>query len=535
MYFYTRLMLLLSLTVVFSGCQSEKDKREGEVGDLQSFPLLELSVSQLQSKMESGELTSRQITEMYLNRILEIDKDGPSLNAVIEINPDALEIADAVDRERREGNVRGPMHGIPVMIKDNIDTADRMMTTAGAIALNGNYAKEDAFLVKQLRAGGAVLLGKTNLSEWANFRSFKSSSGWSSRGGQTRNPYVLDRNPCGSSSGSGAAVSANLCAVTIGTETNGSVVCPSTANGVVGLKPTVGLISRSGVIPISFSQDSAGPMGRSVSDIAHLLGTLVGVDERDAKSKESEGRYLTDYSEFLNEDGLEGKRIGIWKSKLSMHPDVEAAMEPILQKMKEAGAILVELDEIVPEGSDLGEKSFLRMQYEFKDGVNKYLETASPATNVKSLEDVIAYNLEHASVAMPFFKMGILELSQSRGDLNSAEYLEIRDSITERARSGIDGTMERHKLDAIFAPTGGPAWCTDPINGDKFSGGSSSPSAWAGYPIISVPAAFVHGLPLGVSFFGGAWSEGELIEIAYAFEQLTKARQAPEFVPSVSY
>ena len=494
-----------------------------------SFPLLELSVRDLQEKMESGELTSRQITELYLDRILAIDKNGPKLNSVIEINPDALVIADSMDQERAEGTVRGLMHGIPVMIKDNIDTADEMMTTAGATALLGNYAKEDAFLVKQLRESGAVLLGKTNLSEWANFRSFKSSSGWSSRGGQTRNPYVLDRNPCGSSAGSGAAVSANLCSVTVGTETNGSIVCPSGKNGVVGIKPTVGLISRSGVIPISFTQDTAGPMARSVSDAATLLGALVGVDERDSKSLDSSGHYHSDYTKFLKEDGLKGKRIGVWTSKLAMHYEVKTAMDPILERMEAAGAVLVDLDEIVPGSDDLGGKSFLRMQYEFKDGVNKYLETASPNSGVQTLADIIAFNQENEEEAMPYFKMGILELSESRGDLNEAEYLEIRDSVTNRARKGINDTIKTHQLDAIFAPTGGPAWCSDPINGDNGSGGSSSPCAWAGYPIISVPAAYVHGLPIGVSFMGSAWSEGELIEIAFGFEQLIQARQAPEF------
>ena len=363
---------LFSLIILFLlGCVKPVTQGPLPTMNYNEFPLLEASISELQAKMQSGGMTSREITELYLDRILAIDKDGPRLNSVIEINPEALEIADVLDQERAAGKVRGPMHGIPVMIKDNIDTADKMMTTAGATALIGNYAKEDAFLVKKLRESGAVLLGKTNLSEWANFRSFKSSSGWSSRGGQTNNPYVLDRNPCGSSSGSGAAVSANLCTVTIGTETNGSIVCPSNANGVVGIKPTVGLISRSGVIPISFSQDTAGPMARSVSDAAVFLGTLVGVDDRDSTSKESSGHSHSDYTQFLNEDGLRGKRIGIWTSKLSMHYGVKSAMDSILKRMEEAGAELVNLDEIVPDSGDMGGKSFIRMQYEFKDGLNK--------------------------------------------------------------------------------------------------------------------------------------------------------------------
>lgn len=526
-------LIALACMMILAACSATPTYKTGEDKSHNNFSLLELSILDLQSKMELGELSSQQITELYLDRILAIDKDGPKLNSVIEINPDALEIAAAMDKERAAGKVRGPMHGIPVMIKDNIDTADQMMTTAGATALIGNYAKEDAFLVKKLRESGAVLLGKTNLSEWANFRSFKSSSGWSSRGGQTNNPYVLDRNPCGSSSGSGAAVSANLCAVTIGTETNGSIVCPSNANGVVGIKPTVGLISRSGVIPISFSQDTAGPMARSVSDAALFLGALVGVDDRDSKSKESAGHSHSDYSQFLNEDGLRGKRIGVWTSKLSMHYGVEPAMESILKRMEEAGAELVDLDEIVPDSGDMGGKSFLRMQYEFKDGLNKYLETASPSSGVKTLADIIAHNRGNEAEAMPYFKMGILELSETRGDLQADEYLAIRDSITDRARKGIDDTLSAHDLDVIFAPTGGPAWCSDPVNGDRGAGGSSSPAAWAGYPIITVPAASVHGLPIGVSFIGSAWSESTLIEIAYGFEQLTQARKVPAFKESL--
>lgn len=519
--------------LLLSSCNSPSRTGGAAGGDYNDFPLLEYSISELQEKMVKGELSSRAITEMYLDRIMAIDIDGPNLNSVIEINPDALAIADRMDVERAAGKTRGAMHGIPVMIKDNIDTGDEMMTTAGATALLGNFANEDAFLVQQLRKSGAVLLGKTNLSEWANFRSTRSSSGWSSRGGQTRNPYALDRNPCGSSSGSGAAVSANLCAATIGTETNGSIVCPSAVNGVVGIKPTVGLISRSGVIPISFSQDTAGPMARSVSDAATLLGALVGIDERDSKSRESLGHTHSDYNQFLNRDGLRGKRIGIWKSKLSMHYGVAETMGPVLDKMKEAGAVLVELDEIVPDGGDLGQKSYLRMQYEFKDGLNEYLKTATPTSGVKTLNDVIVYNRENKEEAMTFFKMEILELSETRGDLNEAAYLEIRDTVTDRAREGINDTLSVHNLDAIFAPTGGPAWCSDPINGDRGSGGSSSPSAWAGYPIITVPAASIHGLPIGVSFIGPAWSEGSLIEIAYSFEQITQARRIPEFKDSV--
>ena len=525
--------LLISLLL---SCQSPEPTQTTETPPgLNDFPLLEVSIPELQERMESGELTSEQITQLYLDRIKVIDETGPTLNSVIELNPDALDIARKMDEERQSGNIRGPMHGIPVMIKDNINTADKMMTTAGAAALHGNYAAEDAFLVRQLRASGAVLIGKTNLSEWANFRSTRSSSGWSSRGGQTRNPYVLDRNPCGSSSGSGAAVSANLCAVTVGTETNGSIVCPSTANGIVGIKPTVGLVSRSGVIPISFSQDIAGPMGRTVTDAAIFLGALTGVDTTDSKSAASEGQFMQDYREYLDADGLRGKRIGVWRSRFGFHEDVDSALEKSLQAMKDAGAELIDLQEVVENMNELWRPSGMVLEYEFKDGVNKYLATATPETGVKSLADVIAYNKANSAQAMPFFKMEILESSEARGDLNEKEYLDALQLIQSRARDGINNTMKKHQLDAIVAPTGGPAWCIDVINGDNFGGGSSSPAAWAGYPNISVPAGYVHGLPIGLSFFGRAWSEGELIRIAYAFEQATKVRKAPEFQDSVQF
>lgn len=529
-------VLFISFLVIGCGETPKQAKEEiPEEPDLNEFALLEMTIPQMQQKMDSGLLTSEQIVQLYLDRIKVIDEEGPQLNSVIEVNPDALEIAKTLDEEREQGNIRGPMHGIPVMIKDNINTADKMMTTAGAAALHGNYAAEDAFLVQQLRASGAVLIGKTNLSEWANFRSTRSSSGWSSRGGQTRNPYILDRNPCGSSAGSGAAVSANLCAVTVGTETNGSIVCPSTANGIVGIKPTVGLVSRSGVIPISFSQDIAGPMGRTVTDAAIFLGALVGVDENDSKSVSSENNFEADYTKFLDADGLKGKKIGIWRSRFGFHEQVDAALEKALAAMEAEGAELIDLDEIIDNMDQLWGPSGLILEYEFKDGVNKYLENATPTTGVKSLADVIAYNKANEAQAMPFFKMEILESSEARGDLTEKEYLEAVKLVQSRARNGINNTMDKHDLDAIVAPTGGPAWCIDVINGDNFGGGSSSPAAWAGYPNISVPAGYVHGLPVGLSFFGKAWSEGELIRLAYAFEQATKARRAPEFIDSVQF
>lgn len=513
-----------------SGCGRKETGSGGEV-----FPLLETSIEELATRMDSGELSSEAITRLYLERIEKIDRSGPSLNSVIELNPDALSIAKALDEERRQGKTRGALHGIPVMLKDNIDTADRMMTTAGALALEGNYAKKDAFLVERLRASGAVILGKTNLSEWANFRSSRSSSGWSSRGGQTRNPYVLDRNPCGSSSGSGAAVSANLCAVAIGTETNGSIVCPSSANGIVGLKPTVGLVSRSGIIPISYSQDSAGPMGRFVADVAHLLGAIVGVDDADAKSAASRGHGHADYRRFLDPEGLKGKRIGVWKSKLDTREDVKAALESALHALSDAGAELVELDSVIDDIRELYGQGFELMQYEFKYGVNEYLVKASPSTGVRSLSDVIAYNYAHAERTMPYFKMETLESSEEKAGLDDEAYLKAKELVQTRSREGIEKTMSEHRLDAILSPTGGPAWCTDLINGDHFGLGSSSPAAWAGYPIITVPAGSVEGLPIGMSFFGRAWSEGELISMAYAFEQATKARRVPEFVDSIDY
>jgi amidase len=516
--------------VLTSGCGRNETGSNEEV-----FPLLEASIEELATRMESGELSSEAITRLYLERIEKIDRSGPSLNSVIELNPDALSIAKAMDEERRQGKARGALHGIPVMLKDNIDTADRMMTTAGALALEGNYAKKDAFLVERLRASGAVILGKTNLSEWANFRSSRSSSGWSSRGGQTRNPYVLDRNPCGSSSGSGAAVSANLCAVAIGTETNGSIVCPSSANGIVGLKPTVGLVSRSGIIPISYSQDSAGPMGRSVADVAHLLGAIAGVDDADGKSAASREHGHADYSRFLDPEGLKGKRIGVWKSKWDTREDVKSALGSALQALSAAGAELVELDSVIDDIRELYGQGFELMQYEFKDGVNEYLAKASPSTGVRSLGDVIAYNYAHAARTMPYFKMETLESSEEKAGLDDEAYLKAKELVQTRSREGIENTMEEHRLDAILSPTGGPAWCTDLINGDHFGLGSSSPAAWAGYPIITVPAGSVEGLPIGVSFFGRAWSEGELISIAYAFEQVTEARRVPEFMDSIDY
>jgi amidase len=487
----------------------------------------ELTLADLQKKMESGELTSKVITEFYLKRIVEIDKHGPAINSVIEINPDAVSIAEQMDKERREKKIRGPLHGVPILIKDNINTGDKMLTTAGSIALEGNHAAKDAFIISQLREAGAVLLGKTNLSEWANFRSTRSSSGWSSRGGQTKNPYALERNPCGSSSGSGAAVSANLCAVAIGTETNGSIICPASINGVIGIKPTVGLWSRSGIIPISATQDTAGPMARTVTDAAVLLGALTGIDENDTATKSSEGKFEKDYTKFLDAEGLKGKRIGIEKSYLKSHEAVDALLQKAIEQMKSKGAEIVEVDFLkLLDGIRMDE--FLVLQYEFKDGLNNYLKTANG--KVKSLKELIEFNKVNEAKAMPYFKQEILESSETKGDLTTKEYKSALSHILSVTQSAINNMMEKEKLDAISGPSFGPSWCTDWINGDYGTGyGFTDAAAISGYPHISVPMGFVFDLPIGLSFFGKAYTEGELIMIAYAYEQVSKNRKQPVF------
>ena len=493
------------------------------------FALQEVTIDELQQKMNSGEYTSKSITKMYLKRIAEIDKKGPALNAVIELNPDALAIADRMDAERKAGKVRGPLHGIPVLIKDNINSGDQMMTTAGALALEGHRAAKDAFIVGQLRDAGAVLLGKTNLSEWANFRSSRSTSGWSSRGGQTKNPYLLARNPSGSSAGSGSAVSANLCVVAIGTETNGSVVSPSSCNGVVGIKPTVGLLSRSGIIPISKTQDTAGPMARTVKDAAILLGALAGVDPEDAVTLESKGRAQKDYTSFLDPNGLKGKRIGVEKSFLTNgHEGVIAVYQEAIALLKAQGATIVEV-ELQKAIGEAGAGEGLVLQYEFKDGVNRYLATATDA-KVKTLADVIAFNKENAKKAMPYFKQETLERSEARGSLDSSEYTEALKKLLT-VRQIIDDLIKQNQLDAISAVTNGVACCIDLISGDYRTGsGFSGPAAMAGYPHITVPMGTVMDLPVGISFVGGAYTEPELLKIAYGYEQASKKRVAPGFI-----
>lgn len=494
-----------------------------------NFPLNELTLEELQTKMQNGIYTSRMITEMYLKRIKEIDKSGPSLNSVIEINPDALAIADKMDKERKDKKPKSLLHGIPILIKDNIDTGDKMMTTAGALALVGNIASKDAFIIKQLRKAGAVLLGKTNLSEWANFRSIHSSSGWSSRGGQTKNPCVLDRSPCGSSSGSGVAVAANLCAVAIGTETDGSIIAPASFNGIVGIKPTVGLLSRSGIIPISQTQDTAGPMARTVKDAAILLGALTGIDSDDeatAASKSSKN-----YTKNLSIDGLKGKRIGIEKHFMEGNETVVDLYKEAIEVLKKSGATVVEVD-LLKATNPLGDSELTLLQYEFKDGVNKYLAKAN--AKVKSLEEVIAFNKEKESVAMPFFKQEILEMCQAKSGLYNKEYTETL-SKSKTAALLIDSLMKENQLDAIAGTSIGPANCIDLVNGDYETGFYfCPPAAMAGYPHITVPMGKVYELPVGFSLIAGAYKEAELIQMAYAFEQATKKRESPKFIPSIT-
>lgn len=499
--------------------------------DTDNFELHEMSIDLLQKKMQEGSLNSKAITQLYLNRIEQIDKKGPALNAVIELNPDALTIAEALDTERKEGKIRGPLHGIPVLIKDNINTSDKMMTTAGSLALLGNKAKADAFIIKQLREAGAVILGKTNLSEWANFRSSRSSSGWSSRGGQTKNPYYLDRSPSGSSSGSGSAVSSNLCAVAIGTETDGSVIAPASFCGIVGIKPTVGLLSRSGIIPISKTQDTAGPMARTVKDAAILLGVLAGVDNEDSVTIESKGKAEKEYTKFLDKNALKGKRIGIEKSFLKgKHEGVVALYQKAIDELKKQGATIIEI-ELLKQTNLLGEAEFTILQYEFKDGLNKYL--AAENAHIKTLADVIAFNKKEAPKAMPFFKQETLESSEAKGDLMSKEYLDALKK-TLSSRKIIDTILQLNKLDAIVGTSYGPATPIDLINGDSDPGFYfCPPAAMAGYPHITVPMGAINGLSVGLSFVASAYQEATIISLAYAYEQATNMRKAPTFLPTL--
>ena len=518
---------LLATTSFTENKTNPKPENRSEESD-NNFELDEMTVSELQDKMEKGTYTSAQITQLYLNRIEAIDKNGPKLNSMIEINPEALSIAKAMDQERKEGKIRGPLHGIPLVIKDNIDTADQMMTTAGALALVGHIAEKDAFIVTQLRKAGAVILGKTNLSEWANFRSTNSSSGWSSRGLQTKNPYILDHSPCGSSAGSGSAVSANLCAIAVGTETDGSVTCPASINGAVGIKPTVGLVSRSGIIPISSTQDTAGPLTRTVTDAAILLEVLAGVDSADAVTKESHGKN-TNYTKFLNKDGLNGKRIGVEKKKYT-NQFLNELQEKALEVLKKQGATIIELD-YLDSINKLANDELEVLKYEFKSGVNNYLSNTN--AKMKTLAAVIKFNKENEDAAMPTFKQELLEQSESKKDLSDPAYLKALKNSHLGSQKIIDSVMKKNNLDAITGLTIGPACSIDVIYGDKWGEVSlTAPAAMSGYPHISVPCGKVYDLPVGLSFFSGAYREGEIISLAYAFEQATKHRVKPEFKKS---
>ena len=484
-----------------------------------AFELDELTISDLQQAMQSGKYSSKQLVEKYSDRIADIDKKGPAINSVIEMNPDAERIAADLDRERKERGPRGPLHGIPILIKDNLDTADRMMTTAGSLALVGAKPSRDAMVVTKLRDAGAVILGKTNLSEWANFRSTKSSSGWSARGGQTKNPYVLDRNPCGSSSGSGAAAAANLCVATIGTETDGSIVCPSSANSLVGIKPTLGRVSGSGIIPIAHSQDTAGPMARTVSDAWTLLKAISGTERAP--------RNVIEPSRAINFKGL---RLGVARKHFGFNDRVDKLMDSCLAELKKLGAVLVDPADI-PTSGKFDDSEFEVLLYEFKADLNAYLAGLGPGAPVRSLKDVIEFNEKNRDREMPYFGQDIMIRAQAKGPLTSKAYRDaLRKNHLLTRSQGIDFIMKKHRLAAIVAPTGGPPWPTDWINGDHFSGGYSSASAVAGYPHITVPAGYVFGLPVGISFFGGAHSDSELYQIALAFEQATKARRAPRFL-----
>tara|TARA_R110001592_G_scaffold46965_1_gene149252 strand:+ start:327 stop:1925 length:1599 start_codon:yes stop_codon:yes gene_type:complete len=515
------ILLLLQLS-----CQAPPEKKQAVATE--DFGFMELGIPELQQGYKDGTYTVKGVVEAYLKRIEEIDRSGPTLNSIIQINPDAIKNAEQLDLEMAQGNIRGPLHGIPILLKDNIDTHDKMATTAGSRAFLNSYPLQDSHVAKQLKEAGALILGKANLSEWANFRGELSSSGWSGVNGQTKNPYVLDRNPCGSSSGSAVAVSANLSMLAIGTETNGSIVCPSNSNGIVGIKPTVGLVSRSGVIPISYTQDTPGPMARTVTDAAICLGVLTGIDPADEKTLASQEKFYKDYTQFLKEDGLRGKRIGFYQTPLGKNYKVDTLMSKAVDFMKRQGAEIININEI--SSADVGGYSFQVMLYEYKDGLNKYFRSLGPNAAIKSLEELIAFN-RNDSIELKFYNQKYLEMAQEKGDLNDEAYQKALANMLKGSREeGIDRIMNLHHLDAIIAPTGSPAWKTDLINGDSFQLGSSSPAARAGYPNITVPMGFVDELPVGISFFGSAWSEPVLLEIAYAYEQGTKHRKAPKFL-----
>jgi amidase len=512
--------------------------RDGGPSSPQPFPvkrfdLAEATIADLQAKMKSGKESAESLAKKYLARIEELNQRGPSLRAVLETNPDALKLARELDRERKAKGPRSPLHGIPVLLKDNIDTHDRMTTTAGSLALAGSIAPRDAFVAEKLREAGAVILGKANLSEWANFRGDRSSSGWSARGGQTKNPYALDRNPSGSSSGSAVAVSASLCAVAVGTETDGSIISPAAVCGIVGFKPTVGLVSRSGIIPISKSQDTAGPMARTVADAAILLGAMTGMDSRDEATEASRGQAHKDYTQFLDPNGLRGARIGVARRFFRSTGISAKVLEEALAAMKRLGAELIDPADD-PQLGRAGDAEGVVLHYEFKAGLNAYLASLGPGAPVHTLQEVIEFNERNREQELQFFGQEQLVRSQEKGPLTDQAYLDALERCRKMSRAeGIDAVMDKHRLDAIVAPSGGPAGTTDLAYGDRNVGGSSSPAAVAGYPNITVPAGQVLGLPVGISFFGRAWSEPVLLKLAFAFEQGTKARKAPKFLPTI--
>jgi len=523
--YLTNNSLIIIFMIAIVACQPAAQKNQ-PIG-IKKFPFTEMTIVQMQQGYQNGEYTIKEVVQAYLDRIKTIDQKGPELHSIIIVNPDAIKIAEKLDQELHEGKSRGPLHGIPIVLKDNIDTHDKMPSTAGSRALLNSFPLKDSYIAKKLREAGAVIIGKANLSEWANFRGELSTSGWSGIGGQTKNPYDLSRNPCGSSSGSAVAVSANLTMLAIGTETNGSIVCPSQTNGIVGIKPTVGLVSRSGVIPISFTQDTPGPMARTVTDAVICLGAITGIDSNDRKTIASKGNYLTDYTQFLNKEGINGKRIGLFKAPLGINYKVDSLFYSAVNFLKSRGAEIVEIDNIL--AGDVDKNSFEIMLYEYKDGLNKYFQSLGKDAPIKSVADLIAFNKKD-SVELKYFNQAFLEMAEKKGNLDSKEYQKaLEEMIRGSRKEGIDKVMDQHNLDAIIAPTGSPAWKTDLINGDSYQMGSSSPAAQAGYPNITVPMGFVEGLPVGISFFGRAWSEPVLIEIAYAYEYGTGHRKAPEF------
>lgn len=517
-------LLFLAIILFLITCKAPVNKNVPTAKD--NSWIEELTIAQLQQGYKDGKYTVKDVVKIYIDRINELDKNGPKLNSIIAINPDAMTIAEEMDKELAAGKTRGPMHGVPVILKDNIDTHDKMPTTAGAIALRNSFPGTDSYVARRLREAGAIIIAKANLSEWANFRAKMSSSGWSGVGGQTRNPYVLDRNPCGSSSGSGVAVSANLCMIAIGTETNGSIVCPSNNNGIVGIKPTVGLISRTGIIPISFTQDTPGPMGRTVEDAVAALGVLTGVDSTDSKTFDSRNKSYTDYSGFLKTDGLNGKRIGLMVKSMGFSDKVDKLMNETVAYLKAHGAEVVDIE--FPK-ENYEDASFQVMLYEFKDGLNNYLATSGTSSPVKNIKDLIDFN-KSDSIELRYFDQDLLIQAEQKGDLNSPEYKKALAAMTKATREeGIDKIMNINKLDAIMAPTGSPAWKTDMLLGDHYVGGSSSLAAISGYPAITVPMGFIDELPVGVTFFSKAWNESVLIEIAYSYEQGTKHRKVPRY------